>query len=230
MVAASPCRNAVSSSLKKSAVWRTLRSRLHKQYITLLERELEDCRVALDLGCGERPFLWECEALENVIGVDGSRRACLGARETPKYESVVQSCLPELPFRERSVDVVTLLQIVEHLPKPVASDLIAAAERVARRKVIITTPNGFVRQEAYDDNPFQEHLSGWSIDDLRQRGYKVLGMEGPKMARRRESAEVLFPQRFLSVFISFGLCEGYLENRPQHAFQLFAVKSVDEHA
>lgn len=217
-----------SGGLKRSRAWTNLRSRLHKQYIALLERELNGCQVALDLGCGEQPYLGECDVLESVIGVDGSHWACLSARRAHKYGSVVQTCLPQLPFRERSVDVVTMLQVVEHLPKDVASDLIAAAERVARRKVIITTPNGFVRQEAYDDNPFQEHLSGWSIDDFQERGYKVLGMEGPKAARRKGSAEMLSPQRVLSVINSFGLCEAYLENRPHRAFQLFAVKAVAE--
>lgn len=214
--------------LKKSRLWINLRSRLHQHYVGLLARELKGCRDALDLGCGAEPFLGECDSIENVIGVDGSYNSCRSARRANKYGSVVQAVLPDLPFKERSVDAVTLLQVVEHLPKDVASDLILKAERLARRKIIITTPNGFVRQEVYDENPFQEHLSGWSIEDLQQRGYTVWGMEGPKAARRKESAEVLSPQRLLSVLISFGICEAYFQNRPQHAFQLLAVKTVGE--
>jgi SAM-dependent methyltransferase len=214
--------------LKKSRLWINLRSRLHQHYVGLLAHELKGCRDALDLGCGAEPYLGECDSIESVIGVDGSYSSCRSARRANKYGSVVQAVLPDLPFKERSVDAVTLLQVVEHLPKDVASDLIVKAERLARRKIIITTPNGFVRQEAYDENPFQEHLSGWSIEDLQQRGYTVWGMEGPKAARRKESAEVLSPQRLLSVLISFGLCEAYLQNRPQHAFQLLAVKTVGE--
>ena len=209
-------------------MWTNLRSRLHQHCVGLLAHELSGCRNALDLGCGAEPYLGECDSIENVIGVDGSYQSCRSARHALKYASVVQAVLADLPFRERSVDAVTLLQVVEHLPKDVASDLIVGAERLARRKIIITTPNGFVRQEAYDENPLQEHLSGWTIEDFQERGYTVWGMEGPKAARRKESAELLFPQRLLSVLNSFALCEGYLQTRPQHAFQLFAVKTVEE--
>jgi len=214
--------------LKKSRLWTNLRSRLHQHYVGLLTHELKGCRDALDVGCGAEPYLGECHSIERVIGVDGSYSSCRSAQRAHKYVSVVQAVLPDLPFRERSVDAVTLLQVVEHLPKDVGSNLIVEAERLARRKIIITTPNGFVRQEAYNENPLQEHLSGWSIENFQQRGYTVWGMEGPKAARRKESAEMLFPQRLLSVLNSFGLCEAYLQNQPQHAFQLFAVKTVGE--
>lgn len=214
-------------SFKTSRLWKHLRSRQHQHYIGLLTNALQGCHTALDLGCGAEPYLGECYTIESVTGVDGSYKSCSSARRADKYVSTVQAVLPDLPFSERSVDAVTLLQVVEHLPKDVASKLIIDAERVARRKIIITTPNGFVAQEAFDENPFQEHLSGWSIEDFRERGYTVWGMEGPKAARRKGSAEMLFPQRLLSVLNSFGTCEGYLRDRPQHAFQLFAVKTVE---
>ena len=41
-------------------------------------------------------------------------------------------------------------------------------EKVARKKVIVFTPNGFVPQRPYDGNPFQEHLSGWSVDEIHE--------------------------------------------------------------
>ena len=213
-------------SFKKSALWLELRGRLHNHLITLLEEHLNGSQTVLDLGCGTAPYVGECAGVEKVIGVDACYESCRSAQTSSKYARVVQSVLPELPFRERSVDCVTMLQVVEHLPKETASTLIAGAERLARRKIIITTPNGFVEQDGFDGNPFQKHLSGWTIADFEQRGYRVWGLEGLKIARKKQKAEMLPPQRILSLITSFGIFESYIKSRPQSAFQLMAVKDL----
>lgn len=213
---------------RRSPLWLHLRGRLHENLIYLLTSNLEGCQTVLDLGCGSQPYVGECPNIEKVIGIDASYEACFKARNAKKYSSVAQSLLPNLPFQSRSVDAVTLLQVVEHLSKDRASFLIEEAEKMARRRVIITTPNGFVEQEAYGDNSFQEHLSGWTVEDFEERGYQVWGLEGPKIVRRNGTAECLPPQRMLSVLSSFGMFEGYLKSRPQHAFQLMAVKHLDQ--
>jgi SAM-dependent methyltransferase len=213
-------------SFKKSAFWLNLRGRLHNHYISLLTEELDGCRVVLDLGCGGDPYLGECIGVEKVIGVDACLESCRSAKRADKYEGVVQAVFPDLPFRSRIVDAVTMLQVVEHLPKDAATRLIERAEKLARRKIIITTPNGFVRQDGYDGNSFQTHLSGWTVEDFELRGYEVFGMEGPKIARRKGTAEMLPPKKMLSVLNSFGLFEEYLEARPMSAFQLMAVKEL----
>ena len=205
-----------------------LRSRANKNLIDLLTQHLSGCETVLDLGCGANPYLGECDNVKSVVGVDGSYQACLSAKTAKKYRLVAQSYLPHLPFRPQSVDAVAMLQVVEHLPKHIASQLIVEAEKLARRRIVITTPNGFVEQEAYGDNSFQEHLSGWTIEDFEERGYQVWGLEGPKIVRRNGTAECLPPQRILSVLSSFGMFEGYLKTRPQHAFQLMAVKDLGQ--
>jgi SAM-dependent methyltransferase len=213
-------------SFKTSPLWLHLRGRLHFHLIALLTQHLAGCKTVLDLGCGAQPYVGQCTDVEKVIGVDASYDACVSAQKANKYVRVVQSVLPELPFHARSVDCVTMLQVVEHLPKATASRLIEEAEKVARHKIIITTPNGFVEQDGYGGNPFQQHLSGWTTDDFEQRGYAVWGLEGLKIARRKHKAEMLPPQRLLSVLTSFGIFENYIKNRPESAFQLMAVKEL----
>ena len=214
-------------SLKKSNRWVELRGRLHKNLIDLLSEHLSACRTVLDLGCGTSPYVGECAGVEKVIGVDASYESCRSAKKVHKYERVVQSVLPGLPFKARSVDCVTMLQVVEHLPKETALALIEEAETLARHRVIITTPNGFVEQEEFDDNPFQRHLSGWTIADFEERGYTVWGLEGLKIARKKQSADMLPPQQILSLITSFGIFESYIKTRPQSAFQLMAVKQLN---
>jgi SAM-dependent methyltransferase len=213
-------------SFKKSARWLELRGRLHTHLIGLLAEHLNGCRSVLDLGCGTAPYVGECAGVEVVVGVDACYESCRSAQTASKYARVVQSVLPQLPFRERSVDCVTMLQVVEHLPKATASRLIEEAEKLARHKIIITTPNGFVEQDGHSANPFQRHLSGWTIDDFERRGYNVWGLEGLKITRRKRKAEMLPPQRILSVLTSFGIFENYIKTRPHSAFQLMAVKEL----
>ena len=214
-------------SLKTSPVWIRLRGGLHFNLIGLLTQHLQGCKTVLDLGCGAQPYVGQCTEIEKVIGVDASYEACRSAQKASKYVRVVQSVLPELPFQKRSVDCVTMLQVVEHLPKETASALIEEAEKLARHRVIITTPNGYVEQEEVGGNPFQRHLSGWTIADFEERGYTVWGLEGLKITRRKQSADMLPPQRILSLITSFGIFEGYIKTRPRTAFQLMAVKELN---
>jgi hypothetical protein len=79
-------------------------------------------------------------------------------------------------FRPRSFDVVLLLDVIEHLDKSDAGDVLWMAEQIARREVIVFTPDGFVPQEGYGawgmgDNPDQAHKCGFTFEELTDAGY-----------------------------------------------------------
>ena len=80
--------------------------------------------------------------------------------------------------RPRSFDAVVCLDVVEHLERAQALELLATLESIARRRVVVFTPNGFVPQPATPDNPYQEHLSGFTTDEMRDLGYTVRGIHG----------------------------------------------------
>jgi hypothetical protein len=61
--------------------------------------------------------------------------------------------------------------------------MLKAMERIAKRKSVILTPNGFLPQGHTDHADLQEHQSGWEPDDLTELGYKVAGVLGPKGLR-----------------------------------------------
>lgn len=74
-----------------------------------------------------------------------------------------------------SVDSVFLLDVIEHLPKEDGINLLAHAERVARKQIIIFTPLGFMPQTVHEGEKdgwglggasVQEHLSGWIPEDF----------------------------------------------------------------
>jgi hypothetical protein len=81
-------------------------------------------------------------------------------------------------FRPRSVDAAVALDVLEHLEREPALGFLAALERVARRRVVVLTPNGFLPQAPAADNPWQEHRSGFTAADMRALGYRLRGIHG----------------------------------------------------
>ena len=97
-------------------------------------------------------------------------------------------------------------------------------ERTATRKIIIFTPNGFLKQEPYDDNPWQEHKSGWEISEFEDKGFKVFGQGGLKVLRG-EGAKISYRPPFFWSRISY-ISQLFLKNRPAYSFQLLCIKSL----
>lgn len=74
-------------------------------------------------------------------------------------------------------DVVTMLDIVEHLPIEKAYSLLANAKLVARKRVLVWIPIGECPQEDLEGNPYQVHQSVWTQEMLESLGYQVLVYE-----------------------------------------------------
>ena len=160
-----------------------------------LEKELEkeitgSCQTLLDVGCGSSsPIRHFSKNLSHTVGVDGHAASIERSREAGIHREYHRMNILEIGgrFKEKSFDAVLLLDVVEHLPKVEGLKLIEMAERIARKKIIIFTPNGFLRQGERDENPYQVHLSGWEVDEMEALGYRVRGMNGWKPLRTQEA-------------------------------------------
>jgi ubiquinone/menaquinone biosynthesis C-methylase UbiE len=111
----------------------------------------------LDIGSGRGTFLFpllDSFSYLPVIAIDWSERRAvdIGALRRGGIETLdaLRGDAMNLPFEAGSVDVVTLLEVMEHLDAPERAA--AEAVRVARHFVVISVPS------KEDDNPEHIHL------------------------------------------------------------------------
>lgn len=85
---------------------------------------------------------------------------------------------------DASIDAVLAINLIEHMTKEEGERLLVNALRVARRQLIVYTPNGFQAQHPsevlpeFGPNSLQEHLSGWTRDDLRLFEIELVEIDG----------------------------------------------------
>lgn len=186
---------------------RTVRAIMHKGLVLyyailghtlvsgILNRTLKDATSVLDLGCGNYSSLRFLPGERWSIGVDLFRPYLLRSKRKGIHQECILADLRSVEFRTGSVDAAICISVMEHLTKADAYSLVEKMERWARKVAILYTTNGFYPQEAYDENPLQEHVSGWSSDDFQRLGYRVHGVGG---WRRLSGIVMALERRFSS--------------------------------
>jgi len=160
--------------LKPEVTW------THKWLFDILKRIPVDTRSLIDAGCGRGVIGAMVRIYRNpkrLVGIDAFQLYLDFCRYHNFYDELYSydlKCTP-LPFDDKEFDVATCIEVVEHLPKNRGLGLLNELERIAK-KVIITTPNISFSQDTFDANPFQQHVSCWSVKDFSKLGYQVRGV------------------------------------------------------
>lgn len=124
----------------------------------------------LDVGSGRGAFLWplvdalpevEVTAIDvlahRVAAIEAVRRGGVARVTAARMDATALGLAPD------SVDVVTLLEVIEHMPDPAPA--VAEALRVARTAIVITVP------AHEDNNPEHLHLfDGRRLEALCKAG------------------------------------------------------------
>lgn len=185
------------------------------------------CETLLDVGCGVgSPVRHFAHELRHTVGVDAHQPAIDAARAAGIHADYVCADVAELDrhFAPRSFDCVVALDLIEHLEKPAGLKLLESIERIASRRVIVFTPNGFVPQGSYGGNDFQVHRSGWTPAEMRERGYRVRGYNGWKPLRG-EFADIRWKPYGL-FFRLANATQRLVQEHPEHAFQMVCIKDI----
>ncbi len=136
----------------------------------------------LDLGCGPGETVIARDILrlpwQRLISIDAFgpyvekiRMKSSGAKQHDIHHLRVENPFPFLEGID--VDLVLLIDVLEHLARRDALKLLCRLEKKARRGVVLFSPTGQVRQGALDGNRFQRHRSFWEADDWLRLGYDV---------------------------------------------------------
>ncbi len=168
-------------------------------------------RSVLDVGCSEGklgPIVKFFRRDVHLVGVDINP----SIKGNPRYDGLVKCNVRYLPIRDRSFDTVVLIEVLEHLYHNDGYRLLERLEKIAMRRVIISTTVGYLR-ERNKNNPYMRHKSGWYPDEFRLRGYKIRGSVGPR----------ILPKDF-AYFLSFILPLGYLI--PEFSYHMTCVLTV----
>ncbi|MFA5050683.1 MAG: class I SAM-dependent methyltransferase [Patescibacteria group bacterium] len=99
----------------------------------------KDVCTILDAGCGNGffiNFLKQKNSYTKLTGLDYSEEA-LKHVQTDK----IQGDVTALPFADNSFDLVTCLEVLEHLPQEDLKKGISELQRVSKKYILITVPN-----------------------------------------------------------------------------------------
>lgn len=195
----------------------------------LLRKELHGCSTFLDLGCGCNSVLARTHSLSTgtfSVGVEIFEPYLQESRRKQIHSHYIQADVRMIEFKPKSFDAVVAIELLEHLTKDEGTELLNKMKGWARKKIIITTPNGYISQGSYDGNPAQEHKSGWGVDELKGHGFRVFGMNGWKRLRGPQGV-IRYKPTFLWTRVS-DVTQKITYYYPGIAFQLLAVKQVKE--
>lgn len=130
-------------------------------------------RTLLDVGSGNGAFLRMLEEMRPELRMEGLERSQTAVRMAVCASEIREGSIDAIPHPDRSFDVVTSLEVIEHLPFGVYEASLRELERVAGRYLLIEVPyreaRVFVRCPSCDCS-FNPHFHMRQFDDDTMHG------------------------------------------------------------
>ncbi|MEQ8952560.1 MAG: hypothetical protein RL120_00370 [Gammaproteobacteria bacterium] len=110
---------------------------------------------------------WEIQ----IDGVEAFPAYVTPVQEYAYNNILIGDALEVLPKMTQSYDLVMAIEILEHFDKDDGIRFLDMLQRRSHGTVLVTTPKDFIHQD-YPANPYENHRSLWSREDLEARGFK----------------------------------------------------------
>lgn len=188
---------------------------------------LRGCESVLDVGCGAISPIGNFKKSFYSEGIDIHEPSIQISKKNKIHDAYTIGDILSLEkyYKPKTFDAVVAMDLIEHLKKKDGIKLLAIMERIAKKRVIILTPHGFVNQGHLQNNSYQKHRSGWTVKDFKSRSYKVYGLRSFKFLRGKHATITFRPWIFWGLVAFFS--EPFLYYFPIFSFDLFAVKHID---
>ena len=130
----------------------------------------------VDLGCGDGHFISSLKIIpKKGLGIDAVDSNFLPSNFRFEKRNVLEWVND---YKGGPLDLVTMFELVEHLEKDDSISLIKKVQKFTTN-IIISTPRGFLKQDAetnenLKENPYQWHRCGFSVEELESLGFFVV--------------------------------------------------------
>lgn len=124
---------------------------------------------------------------QNVVAIDIAPQYLAKVKDRcPQANTVCSDSLEYMKAQpDSSMDVISIIDGIEHMDKKTGRELIKQMKRVARKKILLFTPqgrteDGYLRNEPHNAwgiegaDHFQTHKSGWTEDELTELGFTIV--------------------------------------------------------
>jgi len=199
-----------------------------------LKQELSDCSSVLDLGCGPSSPLKSCNNIKYSVGVEAFKPYLLKSKNANIHSKYICKKIEDLNFDRNSFDAVIMIEVLEHLPEKEGHKILRRAEQWAKKKVIISSPNGYIHQKELDNNILQKHLSGWDYAKMSKLGFSCHGLAGFKIFRTENEDHTMGDDLMATIkyrpkplwFAIASVSQMISYYLPKFAFEIFSVKKI----
>lgn len=205
-----------------------------QRYRTCSDMIAPDVRSLLDVGTGNGAFLRFLEDQQSAIETIGLERSEVARQMAVCASEIRSGSADSLPFEDGAFDLVSALEVIEHLPYGVYEAALRELERVARTYILISVPYREKRIKVYCPQctcAFDPHYHMRTFDEATLA--RLFGAFEPAQMVKvsvsdfllSKTAERMYQRIFKNIFPPTAHCPQCGYSRPQ---QTTSVKAASE--